>query len=110
MRPNGLMLAPYALPFSAAIVWLALLARKNVRTEFLPPAIVQIYVNLLDKGAPCSRPTQALALGDGLFELLPTEDYSPDDEHWEILPGSIVRGMEADRDGERYLSAVSLGY
>ena len=109
LAADGLFIALNALPIVAGIAWLALLTRKKVRSEFRPPFIVQIYVNLLDKGTPCSRPTQALALGNGLFELLPTKDYDPDDEHWEFLPGSFVRGMEAHRDGEPYLLAVSLG-
>jgi len=38
--------------------------------------------------------------------LLPTADYDPDDEHWEFLPGSIVRAKEV-RDVEGvYLLAV----
>lgn len=106
--PGGII-AVYAFPVLAAIAWLALLAGKGVRPEFLPPAIVQIYVNLLDEPSPCSRPTQALALGNGLFELLPTEGYDPDVEHWEFRPGSIVRGTEAHRDGEAYLLAISFG-
>jgi hypothetical protein len=106
---RALFIALNALPIVAGIAWLALLTGKRIRSEFRPPSIVQIYVNLLNEGTPCSRPTQALALGNGLFELLPTEDYDPDDEHWEFLPGSLVRGMEAHRDGEPYLLAVSLG-
>lgn len=101
--------ALYALPILAAIVWLALLAGEKVRTEFLPPAIVQIYVNLLNEGPPRSRLTRALALGNGLFELLPTKDYDLDDKHWEFRPGSIVRGIETRRDGESHLLAVSFG-
>jgi hypothetical protein len=102
-------IAPYAFPFAAALASLTLLARKRVRTEFLPPAIVQIYVNLLVEGPRSSRPTQALDLGNGLFELLPATGNDPEVEHWEFRPGSIVRGKEAHRDGETYLLAVSFG-
>jgi hypothetical protein len=105
----GELIALYAFPILAAIAWLALLARKRVRIEFLPPAIVRIYVNLLLEGPPSSRPTQALDLGNGLFELLPATGNDPDVEHWEFRPGSIVRGKEAHRDGETYLLAVSFG-
>ena len=69
--------------------------------------LVQMYVRLLDEGTPCSRPTQALALEGGLFELLSTEDYDPDVEHWEFLPGAKVRGEEMCHDGQSYLMAVS---
>ena len=68
--------------------------------------MVEIYVRLLDEGTPCSRPTQALVLGNGLFRLLPTKDYDPEDEHWELLPGAIVRGKELHDAGRSYLMAV----
>jgi hypothetical protein len=106
--PRGII-AVDAFPIVAAIAWLALLAGKKPRKEFLPPVIVQIYVKLLDEGPPTSRPTQALDLGNGLFELLPATGNAPDVEHWEFRPGSIVRGKEAHRDGKTYLLAGSFG-
>ena len=68
---------------------------------------VEIYVNLLEEVTACSRPTQAQVLEHGLFRLLPTDDYDPDDEHWEFPPGSIVRGREVRRDGKSTLLAVA---
>ena len=97
----------FGLPVLAAFAWLVLLIRKSVRAEFLPPAIVQIYVNLLNEGTPCARPTHAFILGNGLFELLPTKEYDPDVEHWEFRPGSIVRAQETRRAGELRLLATS---
>ena len=52
---------------------------------------VEIYVQLLEEGSPPARPTQAIPLSNGLYEILPTSDYDPADEIWEFLPGSIVR-------------------
>jgi hypothetical protein len=52
---------------------------------------VKISVRLLEEGVPTARPTQALSLGNGLYRILPTPDYDPEDEVWEFLPGSIVR-------------------
>ena len=52
---------------------------------------VEIYVQLLEEGTPTARPTQAIPLSNGLYEILPTSDYDPADEIWEFLPGSIVR-------------------
>lgn len=101
-------IATYAFPFAAAIAWLALLVPKKVRPEFLPPPVVQIYVNLLDRGTLSLRQAQALDWGNGLFELLPSKDYDPKVEHWEFLPGSFVHCKKADRDGELYLVAISL--
>lgn len=102
-------MALFAFPIIAGFAILPLLAGEKIRQEMLPPAIVSMYVNLLDEGAPCARPTRAVALGGGLFELLATEDYDPNEEHWEISPGSVVRGVESDLKGETHLSAVALG-
>ena len=69
-------------------------------------SIVEIHVRLLDEGTNCSRPTQGVILGHRIFRLLPTTDYNPDDEHWEFLPGSIVRAKEVRNDDGVYLLAV----
>jgi hypothetical protein len=45
---------------------------------------VEIYIRLLDEGTECSRPTQALDLGNGLFIALPTSNCDPADEVWEF--------------------------
>jgi len=105
----GELIAQYAFLILAAIAWLAFLARKRIRIEFLPPPIVQIYVNSLVEGPPSTRLTQALDLGNGLFELLPATGDDPEVEHWEFQPGSIVRGKEVHRDGETFLLAASFG-
>ena len=69
-------------------------------------SIVEIHVRLLDEGTDCSRPTQGVVLGSGLFKLLPTNDYDAGDEHWEFLPGSIVRAKEVRGVDGIYLLAV----
>ena len=67
---------------------------------------VELQVRLLNEGTTVSRPTQALDMGDGIFELLPTPDYDPEDEEWEFPPGSLVRvERRSDAKGE-YLIAV----
>jgi hypothetical protein len=104
---DAVYILPLFLPFPAAIAWPLMLIGKKVRAEFLPPAMVEICVNLLNEGTPCARPTQGLTLGNGLFELLPTEGYNPEDEHWEFRPGTIVRGKEMQRDGKAFLLATS---
>jgi hypothetical protein len=104
---NVAFVLTFILPFLAAIAWPLMLVGKKVRAEFLPPAMVEIYVNLLDEGTPRARPTKALALGNGLFELVAAEGHDPAVEHWEFRPGSIVRGKEERRDGEAYLLATS---
>ncbi len=54
---------------------------------------IEIYVHLLEEGISTLRPTQALSLGNDLYQLLPTSDYDPEDEIWECLPGSIVKAV-----------------
>lgn len=59
---------------------------------------VEIHVRLLGEGTECSRPTQAQDLGNGLFKVLPTPNYDPEDEVWEFPPESVVR-TEIRRSG-----------
>jgi hypothetical protein len=68
---------------------------------------IEIYVRLLDEGTECSRPTQALGLGNGLFKVLPTSDYNPADEVWEFPPDSIVRSANRRSEGKAFLLAVA---
>ena len=42
--------------------------------------IVTIYVALIDEGTPTLRGTDALDLGDGLYKIMPTSYYDPEDE------------------------------
>ena len=49
-----------------------------------------VYVNLLDEGVDCMRPTQAIEVGDGKYKLLPIENFENSGETWEFEPGSIV--------------------
>lgn len=53
--------------------------------------IKTIYIKLLEEGAIAYRPTQAEEVEPGLYKVLPTENYDPEDEIWEFLPGTIVR-------------------
>jgi hypothetical protein len=68
---------------------------------------VEIYVRLLDEGTDCTRPTQGIVLENGLIQLLPTDNYNQGDEHWEFLPGSIVRAKEVRNADGSYLIAVA---
>jgi hypothetical protein len=73
---------------------------------------VKLYVQLLDEGTVCYRPTEAISLGAGLFRLLPTPNYDPEDEVWEFLPGSVVkaetRALRRGVASEECLVAVAL--
>jgi hypothetical protein len=61
----------------------------------------------MSEGTRCLRPAHVLASGNGLFELLPTKDYHSKVENWELLAGSFIHATTVDRDGGRYLLAVS---
>jgi hypothetical protein len=67
---------------------------------------IEVQVNLLNEGTDVSRPTLALDLGEGLFKLLPTPDYDPEDEEWEFVPGTTVRSEPRTDDRGEYLLAV----
>lgn len=55
-----------------------------------PAKLVDVFVELLDEGTETWRGTKALDMGDGLYKLLPTSNYDPEDEIWAFLPGDIV--------------------
>jgi hypothetical protein len=68
---------------------------------------VEIYVRLLGEGTEVFRPTQAMELDNGLFRLEAAADYDPEDEFWEFLPGSDVRGEIQPLDSGLHLVALS---
>jgi len=67
-----------------------------------------LFVELLDEGTACLRPTQGIPLGENTYRLLPTADYDPEDEHWQFLPGSIVKCRTEVWSGEDVLVAREL--
>lgn len=52
--------------------------------------MVTIYIQLLDEGSIAYRPTKGEEICPGIYKVLPTNDYNPDDEKWEFLPGTFV--------------------
>ena len=67
---------------------------------------VKIFVRLLGEGTEVSRPTEALDLGNGLFKILPVDNYDPADEVWEFPPGSEVRCESRRSESGEYVVAV----
>lgn len=65
-----------------------------------------IHVALLEEGSWAARPTEVIELGNGLFEVLPTPDYDPEDEVWEFVPGSTVRIEQREDELGSYWLAV----
>jgi hypothetical protein len=64
-----------------------------------------IYIRLLDEGTEVFRPTKADDLGDGVFKVLPSPDYNPQDEKWEFVPGTLVRCEKRKLEGDEILVA-----
>lgn len=52
---------------------------------------VTICVRLLNEGVETARPVPAQSLGEQIYKILLPEDYDPEDEEWEFLPGETVR-------------------
>lgn len=50
-----------------------------------------IYIKLIDEAVYVIRPTKGKMIRDLIFEVLPTDNYDPNDENWEFLPGMIVK-------------------
>ena len=67
---------------------------------------VKLFVSLLAEGADVWRPTEAVPIGDGLFKILSTPNYDPEDEVWEFPPGAIVRCETRQDNSGKYIVAV----
>jgi hypothetical protein len=68
-----------------------------------------IYIQLLDEGTAVWRPTEGEMVADMVFKVLPTENYDPEDEHWEFPPGTIVRckkQIKHNQEAQEVLIAV----
>lgn len=69
-----------------------------------------IYIRLLEEGTEVLRPTEAEELEGGLLKVLPTPNYDPRNEHWEFGPGTVVRGIVREVEGDAVLVAVDLNH
>ena len=68
--------------------------------------IVEMHVRLLDEGTEVSRPTFAVDLGNGLFQIQATTGYDPQLETWEFVPGSVVESEVRSDESGPYRIAV----
>lgn len=64
-----------------------------------------IYVQLLNEGSEVYRPVLSKKINDFLYELL-DNNYDPEDEEWEFLPGTIVVVEEKILSGKKELVAI----
>ncbi len=67
---------------------------------------IEIYIQLLGDEEGTLRPTQAIPLGNDLFQVLPASDYEQADETWEFPPGSIVRCESTTFRDRVFLKAI----
>lgn len=69
---------------------------------------VQIYVQLLDEGSiEVFRPVQAIAISKNEYKILGFDDYDPETETWEFVPGTVVSARMAEDDkGDKFLVAT----
>jgi hypothetical protein len=65
-------------------------------------------VKLLDESTDGWRPVPAEDLGLGRYRLLPTDDYDPEDETWEFLPGTVAICEPRQLSGGIHLVAVAV--
>jgi|ERR1700722_17881065 hypothetical protein len=80
---------------------------KKTTSNLPQPEKSNVYVKLLDEGTDTIRPTTAISLGNGLYELQPTDDYDAADETWEFLPGTKVEAIKTTIGGKLLLLAVA---
>lgn len=59
-----------------------------------PSDAIRIYVDLPEEGSPTLITAEAVPLENGLFEILPSELYDPEDAPWMFIPGMKVRLVE----------------
>lgn len=53
--------------------------------------IIEIHVQLLNEGSPTARPALARRLDNGFYQIILSDDYDPEDEDWQFVPGDVVR-------------------
>ena len=59
---------------------------------------IEVYVELLDEGVKVWRPTTAFRVAPDIF-VLSNENYDPEDEHWAVAPGSLIKLIETQASG-----------
>jgi len=67
-----------------------------------------IYISLVDEGVDVLRPAQGICRGEYEYEVMITEDYDPEDEVWQFVPGDLVRCEFEWHEGEKLLVAKAL--
>ncbi len=65
-----------------------------------------IYVQLMEEGSAAARPVVGEILDNGLYKLLPIENYEESEEVWEFKPDAIVRCEKRQGIHGEFLLAV----
>lgn len=53
--------------------------------------ITTIFIQLLNEDVATARPAPAQHISRDIYKILLPDDYDPEDEEWEFLPGDTVR-------------------
>ena len=64
-----------------------------------------VYVELINEGTRCIRPTLAEPRDDGNYLLMSTANYDPEDERWQFPPGTLVKCWRETWSGGEVLVA-----
>lgn len=67
--------------------------------------LTKIYVHLEDEGTEIWRPVDAKRIEPDLY-LIPEDTVVPEEEKWQLKPGTVVRCTSAEKSGEKCLIAV----
>lgn len=65
-----------------------------------------IYVRLLNEGVDAWAPAPARSIVPGVYEIIKPDDYNPDAEEWEFVPGTVVECEERVVGERRIIAAV----
>jgi hypothetical protein len=69
--------------------------------------MILVYVKLLGEGTRVYRPAQAEFIDNVTARLQPVIDYASLGEDWEFPPGSVVKCVTRQMDGEAVFVAIS---
>jgi len=70
--------------------------------------VKELLVRLQNEGTDVYKKTNGYKVATNTFVILVTEDYDPDDEEWEFVPGSIVKCVLEQHGGREWLVAHEL--
>ena len=65
-----------------------------------------IYVQLLGEGTLVYRPVPAIKIEEDIYRIKGEDIYSPAEEEWEFLPGTVVKVKQEELESEKVILAI----